>query len=309
MISFTAPSSYWYLQWFDLPELMKWADYLNLMTYDLHGVWDEHDPFGSHIYAHTNITEIDASLSLLWRNDVSPSKVNLGLAFYGRTFELEDPSCFQPGCRFSGAGAKGPKTDTAGILSFGEIQDLIASNKGSIFTTYDNVAGVNYMVYNEGKSWISFDDKTTFQQKIDFANARGLNGLFIWAIDLDDDNFTALKSVTGTDLTPIVRESSTLSYFNIDKCYNSRCGIDCVEGFTALVTLKRFVARRGALPIRRLVPGEEAAGIATKGAMWAKSRLHSVNVETAQISVVQAEQEPSAVKQPAVQRRWKLANQ
>ncbi|KAJ5399170.1 hypothetical protein N7465_009659 [Penicillium sp. CMV-2018d] len=233
-ISFTAPSSYWYLQWFDLPELVKWADYINLMTYDLHGVWDQHDPFGSHIYAHTNLTEIEGSLSLLWRNNISPSKVNLGLAFYGRTFDLEDPSCFQPGCLFSGAGAKGGKTDTAGILSFGEIQDIIADNDGSIFTTYDNVAGVNYMVYNEGKSWVSFDDKTTFQQKIEFANARGLNGLFIWAIDLDDDNFTALKSVTGTDLTPIVRESSTLSYFNIDKCYNARCGLDCVEGFTTM---------------------------------------------------------------------------
>lgn len=37
-LTFTAPSSYWYLRWFDLPNLVKYADWVNLMTYDLHGI-------------------------------------------------------------------------------------------------------------------------------------------------------------------------------------------------------------------------------------------------------------------------------
>lgn len=52
-------------------------------------------------------------------------------------------------------------------------------------------------------SWVSFDDKTTFQQKIDFANERDLRGLLIWAIDQDDDSLTALKAVTGKDIASI----------------------------------------------------------------------------------------------------------
>lgn len=35
-LTFTAPSSYWYLRWFDLPNLIKFADWINFMTYDLH---------------------------------------------------------------------------------------------------------------------------------------------------------------------------------------------------------------------------------------------------------------------------------
>lgn len=31
-ISFTAPSSYWYLQWFDLPGMILYADWINLMS-------------------------------------------------------------------------------------------------------------------------------------------------------------------------------------------------------------------------------------------------------------------------------------
>jgi hypothetical protein len=32
-LTFTAPSSYWYLKWFDLPGLLKHVDWVNLMSY------------------------------------------------------------------------------------------------------------------------------------------------------------------------------------------------------------------------------------------------------------------------------------
>jgi len=50
------------------------------MSYDLHGTWDGDNPIGSHVYSHTNLTEINLSLDLFWRNGVTPSKINLGLA-------------------------------------------------------------------------------------------------------------------------------------------------------------------------------------------------------------------------------------
>lgn len=36
-LTFTVPTSYWYLRWFDLPGMLKYADWVNFMTYDLHG--------------------------------------------------------------------------------------------------------------------------------------------------------------------------------------------------------------------------------------------------------------------------------
>ena len=65
-ISFTAPSSFWYLRWFDLPGLLKHADWVNLMSYDLHGEWDKLNPIGSIIQAHTNLTELETALELFW---------------------------------------------------------------------------------------------------------------------------------------------------------------------------------------------------------------------------------------------------
>lgn len=75
----------------------------------MHGVWDKHNPIGSIVQGHSNLTEIKASVELLWRNKVPPGKVVLGTGFYGRSFTLADPSCDKPGCIFSGAANKGGK--------------------------------------------------------------------------------------------------------------------------------------------------------------------------------------------------------
>lgn len=56
------------------------------MTYDLYGTWDETDPYiGAYVYADTNLTTIITAMDLLWRNNIDPSKVNLGFGFYGRS--------------------------------------------------------------------------------------------------------------------------------------------------------------------------------------------------------------------------------
>ncbi|KAJ0359311.1 hypothetical protein COL922a_014574, partial [Colletotrichum nupharicola] len=120
-LSFTAPTSYWYLRWFDIKGMVGAAHNMNLMSYDLHGIWDANSTIGKQVLGHTNLTEIDQALNLLWRNDVPANKVNLGLAFYSRTFELKDKDCAIPGCRFETGGKKGACTDASGILAYREM--------------------------------------------------------------------------------------------------------------------------------------------------------------------------------------------
>ncbi|KAF7554596.1 hypothetical protein G7Z17_g2800 [Cylindrodendrum hubeiense] len=194
LITYTAPSSYWYLKHFDINGMSSHVDWINLMSYDLHGIWDRDNPIGNKILGHTNLTEIDLALDLFWRNGISPSDLVLGIGFYGRSFKLSDPTCWKPGCRFKDPGDKGECTDTAGFLSYQEIMDIVKSS--GVKPTYDEEAKVNYMVYGQN-NWISYDDKNTFSDKVDFANERGLSGLMIWAIDLDDTKHSALSALTG----------------------------------------------------------------------------------------------------------------
>jgi chitinase len=196
LVTFTSPTSYWYLRHYDLKTMADNVDWINLMAYDLHGVWDGDNPIGNHVLAHTNLTGIDEALDLFWRVDVDPSSIVLGLGFYGRTFKLSAASCWKPGCEFSSAGAKGPCTATEGILSYREISQIRKDTGGTAYL--DKEAAVRYMVYDDD-SWVSFDDETTFQMKIDYANKMGLSGLMIWAIDLDDNRLSALRAVSDSD--------------------------------------------------------------------------------------------------------------
>ncbi|KAK7419050.1 hypothetical protein QQX98_003552 [Neonectria punicea] len=177
IVTFTAPSSYWYLRHFDLKAMETYVDWINLMSYDLHGVWHSDNPIENQVLSHTNLTEIDYALDLFWRVGVEPSGIVLDLGFYSRSFELESASCWKPGRAF-----KGP-----------EIMEILDETGGTPY--FDQTAASRYMVY-DGHSWISFDDAESFQMKIDYASKMGLHGLMIWAIDLDTPNLEALRSIS-----------------------------------------------------------------------------------------------------------------
>jgi chitinase len=57
-VSVTLPSSYWYLRWFNLKGMEPYVDWFNVMSYDIHGVWDGQNKFtGPYVRPHTNLTE------------------------------------------------------------------------------------------------------------------------------------------------------------------------------------------------------------------------------------------------------------
>ncbi|KUI70319.1 Chitotriosidase-1 [Cytospora mali] len=231
-ISFTVPSSYWYLRGFNVAGMINvaGADWMNIMTYDLHGVWDGDDPYiGAVLGAHTNLTEIKEALDLLWKIDIDPSKVILGFGFYGRSFQLSDGNCIEPGCPFSGAGTAGDCTATAGILSYKEIMSIVS--QGESVPIWSEKDAVMYMTYDDGGSWISFDNNQTFQQKVEFANNHCLGGVMIWAVDLDTYDWQALsglldKSVDGSELLSGGSQSNETQE-ELATAYSAYTGTDC----------------------------------------------------------------------------------
>lgn len=60
------------------------SEEIKLTGCQVHGVWDAQSKFlGPNLAPHTNITEIDMGLDLLWRAGVEPGKVVLGLGWVG----------------------------------------------------------------------------------------------------------------------------------------------------------------------------------------------------------------------------------
>ncbi|KAL2068496.1 hypothetical protein VTL71DRAFT_14833 [Oculimacula yallundae] len=182
-ISITLPASYWYMKGFDLVKLDPIVDWFNIMTYDIHGVWDKGvTSIGPYAFAHTNLTEINLSLELLWRNNINPDRVIMGLGFYGRSFTMKSSSCLDAGCEFTEGAKGGECTGTPGVLSGKEIRQIIANGAT---VKYDAAAAVKIVTWDSNQ-WVSFDDEQTLKEKVDFANMRCLGGTMIWAVDLDD---------------------------------------------------------------------------------------------------------------------------
>jgi chitinase len=192
--------------------MSKYVDWINLMTYDLHGVWDADNPIGSIVQGHTNLTEIKSAAELFWRVNIPASKICMGIGFYGRSFTLSNSGCTTPGCGFKGASNDGPCSAAGGILAYYEIQSVLQKNT-AIKPTWDKAAAVKYFTFSNDQ-WISYDDADTFKQKIDWANSVGLSGMLIWASDLgrfvnhaqvtstnqrfvDDDKYSAHAALVG----------------------------------------------------------------------------------------------------------------
>ena len=150
-----------------------YLDWFNMMTYDIHGVWDASiDSLGPIAQAHTNLTEIKMGLELLWRNNINPARVVLGLGFYGRSFTMKDPGCMAAGCEFSEGANGGACTGTPGVLSAAEINEVIANGASVI---HDDAAAVKIVTWDSNQ-WVSFDDTQTLRSKIDFAHEHCLGG-------------------------------------------------------------------------------------------------------------------------------------
>ncbi|KAB2568702.1 Chitotriosidase-1 [Lasiodiplodia theobromae] len=200
VISFTAPTPTYYLGMYNLTEMMKYADFINFMAYDVvNANWGT----DKHIYAHTNLTEINKSLTYLLDNGVPSTQINLGLAFYGNSYQLSDTSCAVPGCPFQGPGKAGSCSE-AGVLTYKDIMGIIQADE--LAPQWDTAAAVKY-IHWDNDQWVAYDDKDTFKQKIEWGNGKGLGGVLIWSINDDDQNLSALRGVV--DAQALIASNTT----------------------------------------------------------------------------------------------------
>ncbi|MCJ1270850.1 hypothetical protein MMC22_010747 [Lobaria immixta] len=317
-LTITLPSSYWYMQNFDIVKLEKIVDWFNVMTYDLHGTWDSTDKFiGPIVNAHTNLTEIDQTMDLFWRNNINPAKIVMGVGFYGRSFTLTNPSCSTAGCGFSSGANPGPCSANSGTLMFSEIQNVIAAG-GKV--TLDSKAAVKQVVWDTNQ-WVSYDDGDTFKMKIDFANKLGLGGLMVWAISTDDTEWTATRALTGHtgfgSSKSFSGGQSVLQADPISSCTWGECGttLKCPSATINLQGLREFTvgASRGKnehIAVQRVIclsaRGEGRRLPAMESALIRRSMWHRTGLEEAILAGLVTKF--FAVQNPRATRKWDNAN-
>jgi GH18 family chitinase len=192
------------------------------------GTWDQGNKWtGAFLNSHTNLTEIDLALDLLWRNDIDPSKVVMGLAFYGRTFSVTSESCKTPGCTYQSGGQRGKCSKEVGILLNSEIDDLVKEHSVTP-TLYKKETA---KVATWGNQWVAYDDEETLIMKSEHAQTMCLGGLMVWAISHDTKDakyHKALAKAANRKIALPATDGSDDAFTNtesaVDTCKWTNCG-------------------------------------------------------------------------------------
>ena len=175
-------------QSYEINEISKHLDFINLMSYDLHGKWE--GTTGHH--TDTNLNAPSSALSVMnsvnfWLKSITtPSKLILGLASYGRTWKLTDPcNKWELGSASPWTGGKaGSATGEAGFLAYYEICKKVWENK-----VCTSSSSVNAPYGSDGRDFIGYDDPESIVYKVkNIMKAKNLGGFMFWALDLDDFN-------------------------------------------------------------------------------------------------------------------------
>ncbi|KAF5270888.1 hypothetical protein FQR65_LT05405 [Abscondita terminalis] len=168
---------------YDVPQLSAKVDFINLMTYDLHGVWDQATGANSPLYSLNPTDPISVSSCVsYWLSKGAPaSKIIVGIPIYGRTFTLQNTNSNNMGAPITGPGNPGPYTQEAGTMIYNEIYELLQTNQWT--RKWDNVQKVPYLY--KGNQWISYDDERSVALKAAYITCNDLGGAMVWSIDMD----------------------------------------------------------------------------------------------------------------------------
>ncbi|XP_014667773.1 PREDICTED: acidic mammalian chitinase-like, partial [Priapulus caudatus] len=155
---------------YDIAELSKVLDFVSLMSYDLHGSWEDFLGHNAPLYPRADETGEQRLLNVEWAakrwvdGGCPPAKLNIGLATYGRSFTMSSFDWeHDMGDPAEGAGKAGRFTAEDGYLSYYEICEMLRN--GATRLWHDEHQGVPYL-YTTDKQWVGYDDEQSIDIKV-----------------------------------------------------------------------------------------------------------------------------------------------
>jgi chitinase len=207
-LTLTFASAGWkrYYDHVELTEVMKYATYMNVMTYDLVGGGT---PFTGH---HTNLGWVrpedlegtpahqimsernfpidprsaEKIISFCIENGVDPAQIVIGAAFYGRAWQGVPP--VNNGLYQENKGV------WIGWAPYSDIREKYESKNG-FMRYWDPVAKAPYLYNSTDSLFISYEDTLSVKLKTEYAVENGLGGIMFWELRLDTDEKGLLDAI------------------------------------------------------------------------------------------------------------------
>lgn len=185
---------------YEVREMAKLVDFVNLMSYDFHFYMWYLPMTGSNapLFRRSEEEGIFSTLNTnwsvaYWRHLGMPaSKLVVGVPTYGHSFTLRNLYNNGLGSPAVGEGLIG----NDGFVSFPQVCAFLANGATRVF---DEESQVPYAYL--GDQWISYDDRQSIKRKGEFVKERGLSGAMIYSLN-EDDFWEGCQRGGGGDVPP-----------------------------------------------------------------------------------------------------------
>lgn len=175
---------------YNIPEIVRYVDWMNVVGYDLRGIWNDRTDIHSPLYPRNIDSEEMAGLNvqegmqeILDRGAVK-RKLVLGIAFYGRVYRLADP-------RIAGLHSPIDKVNrprAGAFLGSDHIHaylEICLNLKSGAWRRYFDSEGQCPYATN-GEDWVGYEDEESIRQKVDFVRSEGYAGFAVVNVGMDD---------------------------------------------------------------------------------------------------------------------------
>jgi GH18 family chitinase len=168
------------IEWNNVAPLM---DAINLMTYDFYGSFSAETGHHAALYASSakvaNANTDAAARHLTEKYGVSPSKINIGLAFYGQSMKTK----ITPSLNTQTLNKSDEKTFKNGT----NYHEIVARIKDNTFTEHwDDAAQASYLTGNNGlNTFVTYENTRSISAKAQYVLDKSLRGVIIWELTGD----------------------------------------------------------------------------------------------------------------------------
>merc|ERR1711962_1390303 len=171
-------------QAYEVEEISKVLDLLNIMDYDYHGGWED---FTGHNF------NVNDTIAWWLSKGADPKKLIVGTATFGHGWELVDENENGLFCPAKTGTPPGPYTGQMGFLGYYEIMQALNNDTlpwlpGATPHAWETVVDGCYLApyITSGPWFIGFDNLESIKLKAQFVNYWGLGGNMVWSIESDD---------------------------------------------------------------------------------------------------------------------------
>jgi chitinase len=179
LLTIAAGASNYYIENTEADKFQNYLDYVNLMTYDIHGPWDKYTDFNSPLYNNNDESyqykiSIESSVKAWLKTGLPAEKLVVGVPFYGYSYTVSKNT--------NGGLYQTHKNGKA--LSYDTIKKEYLSNPQ--YSKNFHYESLVPWLYN-GKTFISYDDSQSIALKAEYIREQNLGGAMIWELSQDSE--------------------------------------------------------------------------------------------------------------------------